>query len=170
MKSKHLKRALEQMAEEGVTRVFKPMIGTDMIVGVVGQLQIDVLAERIRAEYDLKMHFEQAPYETARWVASDDKVLMKRFLEEVRGSLAEDHDGAPVFMARNQLGTEPHAAGLAGHEVHRDAGTGVGFRPPWCHRGRTGRSCRACGRTPAAALSVRLRLFVMRCAESPSHP
>jgi peptide chain release factor 3 len=101
MKSKHLKRALEQMAEEGVTRVFKPMIGTDLIVGVVGQLQIDVLAERIRAEYDLKMHFEPAPYETARWVACDDKVMMKRFLEEVRGSLAEDHDGAPVFLARN---------------------------------------------------------------------
>ena len=101
MKSKHLKRALEQMADEGVTRVFKPMIGTDWIVGVVGQLQIDVLAERIRAEYDLKMHFEQAPYETARWVSCPDKLMMKRFLDEVRGSLAEDHDGAPVFMARN---------------------------------------------------------------------
>jgi len=101
MKSKHLRRALEQMADEGITRVFKPMIGADWIVGVVGQLQIDVLAERIRAEYDLKMHFEQAPYETARWVVCDDKLLMKRFLEEVRGSLAEDHDGAPVFLARN---------------------------------------------------------------------
>ncbi|HLZ65231.1 MAG TPA: peptide chain release factor 3 [Aliidongia sp.] len=101
MKSKHLKRALEQMADEGVTRVFKPLIGTDWIVGVVGQLQIDVLAERIRAEYDLKMHFEQAPYETARWVSCPDKAMMKRFLDEVRGSLAEDHDGAPVFMARN---------------------------------------------------------------------
>src|ERR1700761_6428411 len=58
MKSKHLKRALEQMAEEGVTRVFKPVIGTDMIVGVVGPLQLDVLSARIRADYDLRMHFE----------------------------------------------------------------------------------------------------------------
>ena len=39
MKSKHLKRALEQLAEEGVTRVFKPLVGGDWIVGVVGALQ-----------------------------------------------------------------------------------------------------------------------------------
>ena len=36
MKSKHLRHALEQLAEEGVTRVFKPLIGGDWIVGVVG--------------------------------------------------------------------------------------------------------------------------------------
>jgi peptide chain release factor 3 len=101
MKSKHLKRALEQMAEEGITRVIKPLIGTDWIVGVVGPLQIDVLVERIRSEYDLKMHFEPAPYETARWVSSPDKLKLKRFLDELRGSLGEDHDGAPVFLARN---------------------------------------------------------------------
>jgi peptide chain release factor 3 len=101
MKSKHLKRALEQMAEEGVTRVFKPVIGSDWIVGVVGPLQLDVLAARIRSDYDLKMHFEAAPYETARWIDTTDKALLKRFLDGNRGNLAEDHDGAPVFLARN---------------------------------------------------------------------
>ena len=101
MKSKHLKRALEQMAEEGITRVIKPLIGTDWIVGVVGPLQIEVLAERIRSEYDLKMHFEPAPYETARWVTCADKAMLKRFLDQTRGSMGEDHDGAPVFLARN---------------------------------------------------------------------
>ncbi|HVJ56066.1 MAG TPA: peptide chain release factor 3 [Aliidongia sp.] len=101
MKSKHLKRALEQMAEEGITRVIKPLIGTDWIVGVVGPLQIEVLAERIRTEYDLKMHFEMAPYETARWVDAPDKQMLKRFLDENRGNLGEDHEGAPVFLARN---------------------------------------------------------------------
>ena len=69
MKSKHLKRALEQLAEEGVTRIFKPLIGGDFIVGVVGALQLDVLAARIKAEYELGVRFEAAPYETARWVA-----------------------------------------------------------------------------------------------------
>jgi peptide chain release factor 3 len=101
MKSKHLKRALEQMAEEGITRVIKPLIGTDWIVGVVGPLQIEVLAERIRSEYDLKMHFENAPYETARWVSAADKQQLKKFLDASRGNLGEDHDGAPVFLARN---------------------------------------------------------------------
>ena len=53
MKSKHLKHALEQLAEEGVTRVFKPLNGGDWIVGVVGALQLDVLTARLAAEYDL---------------------------------------------------------------------------------------------------------------------
>ncbi|HTH97793.1 MAG TPA: peptide chain release factor 3 [Stellaceae bacterium] len=101
MKSKHLKKALEQMAEEGVTRVFRPLIGTDQIVGVVGALQLDVLSARIRSDYDLKMHFEPAPYETARWVDATDKLALKKFLDGNRGTLAEDHDGAPVYLARN---------------------------------------------------------------------
>src|SRR5712671_983184 len=44
MKSKHLRHALGQLAEEGVTRVFKPLAGGDWIIGVVGALQLDVLA------------------------------------------------------------------------------------------------------------------------------
>jgi peptide chain release factor 3 len=101
LKQKHLRRALEQMADEGVTRIFKPLIGSDWIVGVVGPLQIEVLAERIRTEYELKMHFEQAPFETARWVAAEDPKQLKKFLEDTRSACAEDHDGAPVFLARN---------------------------------------------------------------------
>ena len=53
MKAKHLGRALEQLAEEGAAQVFKPLLGSDWIVGVVGALQFDVLADRIRTEYDL---------------------------------------------------------------------------------------------------------------------
>jgi peptide chain release factor 3 len=101
MKSKHLKKALEQMADEGVTRVFKPLSGADWIVGVVGPLQIEVLAERIGSEYDLKMHFEAAPYETARWLACDDAKRLKQFTEETRSACAEDHDGALVYLVRN---------------------------------------------------------------------
>jgi peptide chain release factor 3 len=47
------------------------------------------------------MHFEQAPFETARWVGTDDKALLKRFIDETRSAVAEDHDGAIVFLARN---------------------------------------------------------------------
>src|SRR5712672_475571 len=101
MKSKHLRKALEQLAEEGVTRIFKPLVGGDWIVGVVGALQLDVLAARIRTEYELGIRFEPAPYETARWVEADDPLLLKKFLEGNRSVLADDHDNAPVFLARN---------------------------------------------------------------------
>ena len=58
MKAKHLGRALEQLAEEGAARVFKPRMDSNWIVGVVGALQFEVLADRIRTEYEIPVHFE----------------------------------------------------------------------------------------------------------------
>jgi len=101
MKAKHLGRALQQLAEEGAARVFRPLLGTAWIVGVVGPLQFDVLADRIRSEYDLPVHFEPSTLYTARWVRADDPALLKRFLDKERASIADDHEGDPVFLARN---------------------------------------------------------------------
>ena len=101
MKAKQLKRALEDLAEEGVTQLFKPMIGSAWVVGVVGQLQLDVLSSRIIAEYGVDMGFEAAPFETARWISADDKAEITKFIEKNRGAMAEDRDGAPVYLARN---------------------------------------------------------------------
>jgi len=101
MRAKQLGRALEDLAEEGVTQVFRPVSGGQPIVGVVGPLQLDVLSARIRAEYNLAAGFEAAPFETARWVAADDRAALERFLARHRASTAEDRDGAPVFLARN---------------------------------------------------------------------
>jgi len=100
MKSKHLRRALEQLAEEGVTRIFKPLVGGDWIVGVVGALQLDVLAARIKSEYELGVRFEAAPYDGARWIEGE-KSEVERFIEANRSAVAEDHDLAPVYLARN---------------------------------------------------------------------
>jgi peptide chain release factor 3 len=101
MKAKHLRKALESLAEEGVTQVFRPLIGADWIVGVVGQLQIDVLATRIESEYGIKVGFEASPFYSARWVDCEDPAELKRFLDRNQSSAAEDRDGAPVYMARN---------------------------------------------------------------------
>lgn len=101
MKVKHVRRALEHFAEEGASQVFKPLTGSDWIVGVVGALQFEVLAARIEAEYGLPAKFETAGVEAARWVEGDDPLLVKKFTDTNRGSLAEDHDGALVFLARN---------------------------------------------------------------------
>ena len=101
LKAKHLQRALESLAEEGVTQVFKPRIGAHWFVGVVGQLQLEVLASRIAAEYGLEVAFEQGMFETARWVGADDPVELKKFLDAHQGNLADDRDGSPVFMAKS---------------------------------------------------------------------
>lgn len=101
MRAKHLNRALTDLAEEGVTQVFRPANGAAWIVGVVGPLQLDVLATRLEAEYGIPVGFDDAPFETARWVDSDDPKALKAFLDRQRSAMAEDRDGAPVFLARN---------------------------------------------------------------------
>ncbi|HJU17407.1 MAG TPA: peptide chain release factor 3 [Stellaceae bacterium] len=101
MKSKHLRHALEQLAEEGVTRVFKPAQGGDWIVGVVGPLQLDVLAARLRDEYDLAARLEAAPFQMARWLAAEGREDIEHFRNRHPSASAEDHDGVPVFLARN---------------------------------------------------------------------
>ncbi len=101
LRAKHLGRALEQIAEEGGARVFKPSSGSNWIVGVVGALQFDVLADRIRTEYDVPVAFEGAGLFTARWLAYDDHKEFEKFQSQNGGYLATDHTGTPVFLARN---------------------------------------------------------------------
>ncbi|HEX3864104.1 MAG TPA: peptide chain release factor 3 [Stellaceae bacterium] len=100
MKQKHLRHALTQLADEGVTRVFKPTNGSDWVIGVVGALQLDVLQARLAAEYSLATRLEPAPYEAARWL-DGDRADLDRFRDRNGSALAEDHDGIPVFLARN---------------------------------------------------------------------
>jgi len=101
MRAKHLGRALEQLAEEGAARVFKPYLGSEWIVGVVGVLQFDVLADRIRTEYEIPVRFESTTLYTAEWVEADDARHLKKFVDANKANMAEDHTGAPVFLARN---------------------------------------------------------------------
>ncbi|MBV1900201.1 MAG: peptide chain release factor 3 [Kordiimonadaceae bacterium] len=100
MKAKHLARALEQLAEEGAASVFKPNLGSDWIVGVVGGLQFEVLADRIRTEYQIPVKFEATTLMTAEWIDGDPREV-KAFTDQNRASMALDHSGAPVYLARN---------------------------------------------------------------------
>jgi peptide chain release factor 3 len=100
MKQKHLARALESLAEEGVTQLFKPAIGSQWIVGVVGALQLDVLKSRLVAEYDLEADLEASPFDSARWL-SGTPAEIEKFSNANKGGMATDRDGAPVFLAKS---------------------------------------------------------------------
>ena len=99
MKAKKLKDALQQMAEEGVVQTFVPQDGSGAIVGVVGALQLDVLVERLMAEYGLPVSFEPSRFEVCRWVTAAEPLTLGRFLDAYPSSTATDLDGAPVFLA-----------------------------------------------------------------------
>jgi len=101
MRAKHLGRALFQLAEEGVARVFRTRLGSNWIVGVLGSLQFDIIADRIRTEYDVSVHFSPVEFYTARWLEAGDSLRLRKFIDKNPTAIANDHDGTPVFLARN---------------------------------------------------------------------
>jgi peptide chain release factor 3 len=100
LKAKHLKKALEGLAEEGVTQLFRPTLGADFIVGAVGQLQFEVMADRLQNEYQLECVFEQSPYGEARWLTGA-RADVEDFIGKHRTAIAEDIDGQPVYLAKS---------------------------------------------------------------------
>jgi peptide chain release factor 3 len=103
MKAKKLKEALQQMSEEGVVQVFRPRDGAPALVGVVGPLQLDVLKARLDAEYSLPVEFEVSEFQLARWISSDDRKKLDTFVAANNSGVADDVDGDPVFLAKNEF-------------------------------------------------------------------
>jgi peptide chain release factor 3 len=101
MKAKHLEKALMQFAEEGAAKVFKPVLSSGFIVGVVGQLQFEVLASRIELEYGLPVRFEPTQFTSARWVHGE-RLAVEKFANANKGHMAEDNDGDQVYLTRLQ--------------------------------------------------------------------
>jgi peptide chain release factor 3 len=99
-KTKQLRKALDDLSEEGVIQVFYPEIGSQWVVGVVGQLQLDVLISRLEAEYKVEAVLEPAPFDTARWLSGDGAKL-DSFASINRSAMARDRDDNPVFLAKS---------------------------------------------------------------------
>jgi len=99
MKAKKMREALQQMAEEGIVQVFVPQDGAPPIIGVVGALQLDVLKERLLAEFGLPVEFEMCQYNLCRWISSADQKLLDTFVTRHRSAIADDVDGDPVFLS-----------------------------------------------------------------------
>ncbi len=102
IRSKKLREALSEMAEEGVVQLFTPIDGSAQIVGVIGALQLDVLADRLTHEYGLPIIFDPAPCSTLRWIAGE-KVAVDTFISKNRRVVATDPDGNHVFLADSEF-------------------------------------------------------------------
>jgi peptide chain release factor 3 len=99
-KTKQLRKALDDLSEEGVIQMFYPEIGAQWIVGVVGQLQLEVLISRLEAEYKVDAFLEASPFATARWIKGEGKASAE-FESFNRPNLARDRDGDLVFLAKS---------------------------------------------------------------------
>lgn len=100
-KTKQLRRALKDLAEEGLIQVFRPSMGAHYIVGVVGTLQLDVLVARASQEYRIDIGFEAAGFEAARWLRAENHQDLENFVTKHPSSVVHDNENRPVFLARN---------------------------------------------------------------------
>jgi peptide chain release factor 3 len=121
---KQVRQALQDLSEEGLVQVFKPAIGSNWLVGVVGALQLDVLVDRVRREFKAEIELEPVPFVTARWVAADEPAKLEAFRAANLTSVAEDRDGEPVFLARSEWEIDyalKHNPGLSFHKTREIA-------------------------------------------------
>jgi peptide chain release factor 3 len=102
MRNKQLRTGLMQLGEEGAIQVFRPVAGGAMLLGAVGQLQFEVVAHRLKAEYGAEVRFIGSRFNVARWVTSEDPKKLTQFLEENAHRVAEDVVGAPVLLTAHR--------------------------------------------------------------------
>ncbi|MFP4392813.1 MAG: peptide chain release factor 3 [Desulfohalobiaceae bacterium] len=104
-RAKQLGKGLEQLAEEGVIQVFRPVQGRDYILGAVGVLQFEITAARLKAEYGVQAKFEPWNVYAVRWIDSQDQKQFKEIKVKYQNSLLQDSQGdlALYFSSRWRL-------------------------------------------------------------------
>jgi peptide chain release factor 3 len=130
MKRKQMEKGLEQLAEEGTIQIFQQLqMGMkDPIVGVVGQLQFEVLQYRMQHEYGADILVDKLPFSQARWVVGKG-FDAKTFDWEGNRQTVQDRDGQPLVLFRDEwamhhamekhpeLGFQAHAPQLKANSV-----------------------------------------------------
>ena len=102
MKMKALQKGLTQLSEEGATQLFRPVNNNDLILGAVGILQFEVVAQRLKDEYNVTCMFEPVNVNTARWVVGP-KAEIEKFTSKVRDNVAYDAADQLVYIAPTRV-------------------------------------------------------------------
>ena len=97
-KAKQLHKGLKELGEEGAIQVFEDELG-NLYLGAVGQLQFEIVAQRLATEYNVDAIYENTSVSTARWVTYPDEQTRKDFEKEQGMRLAKDADGNTVYLA-----------------------------------------------------------------------
>lgn len=103
LKSKALLKGLTQLSEEGATQLFKPLDSHEIILGAVGMLQFDVVAFRLKHEYNVDCGYETVNIAAARWVTSEDPKALEKFKIKASDCLALDGAEHLVYLAPTRV-------------------------------------------------------------------
>jgi peptide chain release factor 3 len=102
LKAKQLQKGLMQLSEEGAVQVFRPITGSDYILGAVGVLQFDVTMARLKSEYGVDAAYEAAEYNVARWIDCTDAGRLAAFEKDNRLNLARDAEGCLSYLTTSE--------------------------------------------------------------------
>ena len=98
MKSKALKKGLDQLSEEGAVQVFRPAHSPQQYLGVVGILQIDVVKYRLLAEYKIPVSMSPLGFSVARWVSAENPKDLDAFVRQEADRICFDRNNNPTLL------------------------------------------------------------------------
>ncbi len=104
MKRKQFIKGVNQIAQEGAIQIFQEFHTgmEEIIVGVVGVLQFDVLKYRLENEYNVEIKLEPLPYEYIRWIENKDEVDLNKLSGTSDMKKIQDLKGNPLLLFINQ--------------------------------------------------------------------
>ena len=102
MKRKQFMKGMQQIAQEGAIQIFQEynMGMEEVIVGVVGVLQFDVLKYRLENEYNVEIRMDNLPYEHIRWIENED-INMDKIVGTSDMKKIQDLKGRPLLLFVN---------------------------------------------------------------------
>lgn len=103
MKRKQFVKGINQIAQEGAIQIFQEFNTgmEEIIVGVVGVLQFDVLKFRLESEYNVDIKLEPLPYEHIRWIENKDEVDLTKIVGTSDMKKIKDLKGNPLLLFVN---------------------------------------------------------------------
>ena len=103
MKRKQFVKGINQIAQEGAIQIFQEFNTgmEEIIVGVVGILQFDVLKYRLENEYNVDIRLETLPYEHIRWIANKEAVKVDKIVGTSDMKKVTDLKGNPLLLFVN---------------------------------------------------------------------
>lgn len=103
MKRKQFVKGVEQIAQEGAIQIFQEYKTgmEEIIVGVVGVLQFEVLEYRLKNEYNVDIKLEKLPYEYIRWIENED-IDLDRLTGTSDMRKIKDLKGRPLLLFVNE--------------------------------------------------------------------
>ena len=103
MKRKQFMKGVTQIAQEGAIQIFQEFNTgmEEIIVGVVGVLQFEVLKYRLENEYNVEIKLEPLPYEHIRWIANKEEVDVAKIVGTSDMKKVKDMRGNPLLLFIN---------------------------------------------------------------------